>query len=98
MNTDNLLTPDEAIAEIGCSKQTFWRALKRAGRDEIVVYLFNKMLIRKDRLNRIRQHYYQHGSEAAHRVAVESGRAGGTQKGVNARKRAGGRGKAGSKA
>lgn len=85
IDLEKLMTVAEARDAIGCSPRAIWRAIQRAGRDGVVVEVLGRTMVRKDRLEVIRQHYYPYYSEAHQAQVKEWGRKGGSAKAANAR-------------
>jgi hypothetical protein len=97
VDLSKLMTLAEARAALGCGHRAIYRIIDRVGRENVVVELLGRTLIRKDALESLKAHYYPYYSEAHQSMVKEWGRRGGTQKAVNARqggrRRAGGSGK-----
>lgn len=89
------LTADEATEELGMSKSTLWRCIRKAGKDKVTEVVFGRLLVKRSGLKAIRAHYAERGSDLAHQIAVASGTRGGSQKAANARKHAAGSGRGG---
>lgn len=98
IDLDKLATIDELAEALGCCKRTAWTAVDRAGRDEVTVRVLGRVLIKKSKVKLIEQHYYRPGSKRASLASKHYGKLGGTQKGINARKRAAGSGRGGREA
>lgn len=94
---EDYMTVQEARSLLGCGSRTVWRAIDRAGRERVAVEILGRTLIRRDRFDEVKAHYYPYYSEAHQAMVKEWGRRGGTQKGINAKKaaRRGGRKRAG---
>jgi len=90
IDTDKLMTADEAAAVIGCNKRAAYRAAKRAEADGKVVRqsLFGKGLFIRAAIGTVREYYFPRYSPAHQRMVKKWGAAGGTQKGVNYAKKA----------
>ena len=91
---NDYLTADEATEELGMSKSTLWRCVRKAGQDKVTEVVFGRRLVKRSGLAAIRRHYAERGSELARQIAKSSGARGGTQKAINARQRAAGNGRA----
>lgn len=87
IDTDKLLTPEEAGERIGANKRAVYRALKRAREagKQITVELFGRTLVPVENVEVLREFYFPFYSEQHQRMVKEWGRRGGTQKGINAR-------------
>lgn len=90
IDTDRHMTVDEAAAAIGASRRAVYRAMDRAESEgEVVsVSVFSRRLILREKLDALKARYFPFGSSRRHELAVACGRAGGTRKAANARKRA----------
>lgn len=93
LDLSKLMTIAEAREALGCGQRAIYRIIDRAGRENVVVELLGRTLVRKDALETLKAHYYPYYSEAHQAMVKEWGRRGGTQKAVNARR--GGRRRAG---
>ena len=73
------MTALEVQAALGCSPRAVWRSIQRAGgREGICIKILNRTLIRKDKLDLLKAHYYPYYSEA-HQANVKAwGAKGGT--------------------
>lgn len=102
VDLSKLMTLAEARAALGCGQRAIYRIIERAGRENVVVELLGRTLVRKDALETLKAHYYPYYSEAHQAMVQEWGRRGGKQKAVNARqggrRRAGGSGTSGERA
>jgi hypothetical protein len=84
INTKEYLTLDQAAAKAGCPRRSLYRIIERLGVESIVTYAFGRRLIHKSKIPLIKAEHAPLGSERRHEIAVEYGRKGGTQKGLNA--------------
>jgi len=90
IDTESLLTIQEAADLLGApNKRPVYRAVKRALADghQTTVSLYGKTLVMRKMIDTLRQYYYPYYSESHQRMVTEWGRRGGTQKGINSRKR-----------
>ena len=84
INTKDYLTLNQAAAKAGCPRRSLYRIIERLGVDEIVTVAFGRRLIHKSKIPLIKAEHAPLGSDRRHEIAVEYGRLGGTQKGINA--------------
>jgi hypothetical protein len=84
IDTKDYLTLDQAAAKAGCPRRSLYRIIERLGVESIVTYAFGRRLIHKSKIAMIKAEHAPLGSERRHEIAVEYGRKGGTQKGINA--------------
>lgn len=88
IETDDYITMAEARDILDASPRGFYRAVRRAGLEECSVELWGIRLIKKAKLNLIRENFYPFGSEQREEALKAWGCAGGTAKAANARARA----------
>ncbi|NBW16900.1 MAG: hypothetical protein EBR82_53875 [Caulobacteraceae bacterium] len=91
IDTDNLLTIEQAAAEIGApNKRPVYRAIQRAraAGKETAVVLYGKTLVPRDKIVVLKDFYYPYYSEAHQKMVKQWGASGGTQKKKNAEARA----------
>lgn len=90
------MTIEEAMAEIGCARRSLYRAMDRAGMENVSEEILGRRLILRSKLEAIRQRWYPYYSEQHQSMVKLWGAAGGRQKKLNAaRGRKAGRGRAG---
>ena len=87
IDSDGDITMAEARDILEASPRGFYRAVRRAGLEECSVELWGIRLIKKEKLNLIRQNFYPFGSEQREKAVKAWGCAGGTAKAANARAR-----------
>lgn len=87
-NLDDYMTTADAMAALGCNHRTLYRALNRAGIDEVSISWLGRRLIRKDAMETIRQHYYPYYSEQHQAMVKKWGASGGARKAANRQARA----------
>lgn len=87
IDTDKLLTVEEAGARIGANKRAAYRALKRAAAagKQITVEVFGRTLIPVKNVEVLREFYYPYYSDAHQRKVKEWGAAGGNTRWAKAR-------------
>jgi selenocysteine lyase/cysteine desulfurase len=87
IDTDKLLTPEEAGERIGANKRAVYRALKRAraAGKQITVELFGRTLVPVENVEALREFYYPYYSEAHQKKVKEWGAAGGNTRWAKAR-------------
>lgn len=88
IDTDKLLTIEQAGEQIGANKRATYRAIKRAREagEDVVVIVFGKTLVPVDRVDVLTKYYYPYGSPAHQSMVRKWGAAGGTQKKLNLEK------------
>lgn len=89
IDTDKLLTVEQAGARIGANKRAAYRALKRAAEagKQITVEVFGRTLIPVANVEVLREFYFPYYSEAHQRMVKKWGAMGGTQKKKNQKAR-----------
>lgn len=87
IDTDKLLTPEQAGERIGANKRAVYRALKRAKEagKQITVELFGRTLIPAENVKVLEEFYYPYYSDAHQRKVKEWGAAGGNTRWAKAR-------------
>lgn len=87
IDTDKLLTVEEAGEQIGANKRAAYRALKRAREagKQITVEVFGRTLIPVKNVEVLREFYFPYYSEAHQRKVKEWGAAGGNTRWAKAR-------------
>ena len=90
IDTDKLLTPEQAGERIGANKRAVYRAIRRASEagEEVVVVLFGRSLVPVEKIEVLSRYYYPYGSPAHQSMVKKWGAAGGTQKKINLEKAA----------
>lgn len=90
IDTDKLLTVEEAGEQIGANKRAAYRALKRAREagKQITVEVFGRTLIPVKNVEVLREFYFPYYSESHQRMVKKWGAMGGTQKKKNQQTRA----------
>ena len=78
----------EAALTIGCNYRAIQRAMSRAGIDDVSITFLGRRLVRIDKLDVIKAHYYPYYSDAHQAMVKEWGRRGGSTKAANREKRA----------
>lgn len=81
------ITMKEAALTIGCNYRAIQRAINRAGIDEVTITFLGRRLVRIDKLDVIKAHYYPYYSDAHQAMVKEWGRRGGSTKAANRKKR-----------
>lgn len=84
INLAEYMTREEVQEALGCSARGFWRALDRAGRDEVSITFLGRTLVRKKSLDALKQCYYPRGSDARSEMSKAWGARGGHAKAANA--------------
>ena len=74
----------QAAKKVGCPRRSLYRIIDRLGVDKIVTQAFGRRLIHKSKIPLLKAEHAPPGSKRRHEIAVECGRRGGTQKGINA--------------
>lgn len=82
------LTIDKAARAVGCTRRTLYRIIARVGPEALVTQAFGRQLIHKSKLPVIKAAYIPLGSKKHSLHARVWGSAGGTQKAINAAKKA----------
>lgn len=85
------MTVEEAMAAIGCARRSLYRAMERAGVENVSEEVLGRRLILRDKIEVIRQRWYPYYSEQHQRMVKIWGAAGGKQKKINERAEASGR-------
>ena len=87
IDTDKLLTVEEAGEQIGANRRAVYRALKRAAAagKQITVEVFGRTLIPVKNVEVLREFYYPYYSDAHQRKVKEWGAAGGNTRWAKAR-------------
>ena len=87
IDTDKLLTVEQAGKLIGTNKRGAYRALKRATEagKQIAVEVFGRRLIPVENVEALREFYFPYYSEAHQRMVKKWGSMGGSTKWANAR-------------
>lgn len=87
IDTDKLLTVEEAGEQLGTNKRAVYRALKRAAAagKQITVEVFGRTLIPVKNVEVLREFYYPYYSDAHQRKVKEWGAAGGNTRWAKAR-------------
>lgn len=90
VDTDTHLTVEQAMAAIGCTRRSLYRAIDRAKADgiETTVSLFSRRLVLRSKLDALKARYFPFGSRRRHEMHVIFGGIGGRKKAKNARRRA----------
>jgi len=90
IDTEKLLTVEEAGEQIGANKRAAYRALKRAREagKQITVEVFGRTLIPVKNVEVLREFYFPYYSESHQRMVKKWGAMGGTQKRKNREARA----------
>ena len=85
IDTDKLLTVEEAGEQIGANRRAVYRALKRAAAagKQITVEVFGRTLIPVKNIEVLREFYFPYYSPAHQRMVKKWGAMGGTQKKKN---------------
>ena len=85
IDTDKLLTPEQAGERIGANKRAVYRAIRRASEagEEVVVVLFGRSLVPVEKIEVLRRYYFPYYSEAHQSMVKKWGSAGGKQKKLN---------------
>lgn len=85
IDTDKLLTVEEAGERIGANKRAVYRAIKRAkaAGKTVTVELFGRTLVPSEAVAVLGEFYFPFYSESHQRMVKEWGRRGGTQKRIN---------------
>lgn len=81
------LTVEEAAEAIGCNRRAVQRAMTRAGIDDVSILFLGRRLVRSDKLDVIKAHYYPYYSEAHQAMVKQWGKMGGSTKAANRAKR-----------
>jgi hypothetical protein len=89
IDTDDYLTFEEAMAAVGCSPRSIYRAINAAEGEgiQVTTVLFGKRLVLRKMLDAIRARYFPFGSGRRSEMALECGRLGGLTKAANRRRR-----------
>lgn len=85
------MTIDEAMAEIGCARRSLYRAMERAGIENVSEEVLGRRLILRSKIEVIRQRWYPYYSEQHQKMVKIWGAAGGKQKKLNEQAEASGR-------
>lgn len=87
IDTDKLLTPEEAGERIGANKRAVYRAIKRAAAagKPVTVELFGRTLVPVANVETLREFYFPYYSEQHQRMVKKWGSMGGSTKWANAR-------------
>lgn len=85
IDTNDFLTPEQAMAEIGCSRRALYRAMKRAVEDGNVIKatLLGREFITRAAVPVIAKYYFPWGSEERSAAAKAWGQKGGLTKAAN---------------
>jgi len=83
IDTNDYVTMAEAREILEASPRGFYRAVRRAGVDEVTREFFGVRVVIKAKLPLIKENYYPLGSERRSAAAAEWGHAGGTTKARN---------------
>ena len=85
------MTVEEAMAAIGCARRSLYRAMERAGMENVSEEVLGRRLILRDKIEVIRQRWYPYYSEQHQKMVKIWGAAGGKQKKLNEQSAARGR-------
>jgi len=90
IDTETHLTIEQAMAAIGCTRRSLYRAIDRAKADgiETTVSIYSRRLVLRNRLDALKARYFPFGSQRRHEMHVIFGGIGGKKKAKNARRRA----------
>jgi hypothetical protein len=87
---NDFLTIEQAAKAVGCNRRALYRAMKRAAEAGLptTVTILGKTVVPRAAVAGIKSHYFPYYSENHQKMVKVWGAAGGTQKGINSRKRA----------
>jgi hypothetical protein len=77
------MTVDEAMAAIGCARRSLYRAMDRAGVENVSAEVLGRRLILRNKLEVLRASYFPYYSEQHQKMVKVWGAAGGKQKKLN---------------
>ena len=85
IDTDKLLTPEQAGERIGANKRAVYRAIKRAkaAGKAVTVELFGRTLVPVEAVAVLEQFYFPYYTESHQTMVKKWGAMGGTQKRIN---------------
>ena len=86
---DDYLTIEQAAEAVGCNKRALYRAIKRAAEAGLptTVTILGASVVPKTALAGIKEFYFPYYSDQHQKMVKVWGARGGTQKGVNIRRR-----------
>lgn len=80
IDLEQYMTITEAREALGSGQRGIWRAIERAGRENVCFTFLGRTLVRKDKIDLLREHYYPYYSEAHQKMVKAWGAAGGHAK------------------